>query len=115
MALSNAGQLLVLQITSRGCRSRPPSKPGDYSDALATWLNIISNQNRDPVSLIMDGVREGEKGRSPGSCPVPHVQGKALPLTTDHALSDLSLQHALLSEAGKAEGSHSGWSLGLFL
>lgn len=37
-------------------------KPGDYFDALATWLNIISNQNHNAVSLIKEGgVRKGEE------------------------------------------------------
>lgn len=39
-----------------------PLKPGDYFDALAAWLNIISNQNHNAVSLIKEGgVRKGEE------------------------------------------------------
>lgn len=57
------GQRLVLQIPSSASPiSRPPRRPllfaiksGDYFDTLATWLNILSNQNYNTVSLIRRG------------------------------------------------------------
>lgn len=63
-APSGAGRQLVLQIASHAAVSGPTrpdcfafaTKARDYFDVQATWLTVISDQNRNPVSLVKDAV-----------------------------------------------------------